>query len=171
MTDDADATPRTRLRDLGLELPVAPRALASYEPVSLSPAGDGRVIAVVAGQVAMRDGRPVRVGAVPEEVSVEDAVDNARFCALNVLAQLEQAVGLENVEKLLQVTVYVHAASAFTEHPRVANGASDLLVAVLGEAGRHSRAAVGVSGLPLRVPVEVSAVAVARGRPSSAGGR
>jgi enamine deaminase RidA (YjgF/YER057c/UK114 family) len=154
--------PHARLQELGLELPAPPAAVASYVPATVVPISDGRLLVSVSGQVALRDGLPVSEGRVPDQVSVEQAVDNARTCALNLLAQLEQAVGLGNVEQILQLTVYVHSADGFSAQPRVANGASDLLVAVLGEKGRHARAAVGVNALPLGVPVEVSALALAR---------
>jgi enamine deaminase RidA (YjgF/YER057c/UK114 family) len=156
--------PLTRLQNLGLTLPVAPAALASYVPVIVTPLGGGRLQVSVSGQVALRDGVPVHKGRVPDEVSIEAAVENARACALNLLAQLEGSVGLANVERILQVTVYVRSANDFEKQPQVANGVSDLLAEVLGEAGRHTRAAVGVSSLPLGVPVEASLVAVARER-------
>ncbi len=158
MTSD----PTARLRQLGLELPAAPTAIAAYVPACIVPLSPGRVMVFVSGQILMRDGQPVRVGPVPEEVSLEDATDNARACALNVLAQLDAAVGLSNVEQLAQVTVFVRADGDFGGHPAVANGASQLFIDVLGEAGRHARAAIGVASLPFGVPVEVAAVAVAR---------
>lgn len=164
MVDRFATDPLVRLRELGLELPDPPGAVAAYVPVTLAPAGEGRVTAFVAGQVALRDGVPLRAGSVPDEVSVADAAENARLCGLNVLAHLERAVGLANVEQVVMVSVFVRSGSGFTEHPRVANGASQLFLDVLGEAGRHARAAVGVSSLPFGVPVEVTAVAVARVR-------
>ena len=153
--------PHARLRDLGLALPEPPAALASYVPAIVTPLGDGRVLVAVAGQVALRDGRPLHRGRVPDEVTVVQAQDNARACALNVLAQLEAAVGLENVERITQLTVYVRCADDYEQQPQVANAASDLLADVLGEVGRHTRAAVGVNALPLGVPVEIAATAVA----------
>jgi len=156
--------PHVRLRELGLALPPPPPAVAAYVPTTLTQIGEGRVLVSVAGQVLLRDGKPVLRGRVPDEVSVEAAVDNARSCALNVLAQLEHAVGLGNVEQVLQIAVFVRCADDFEAQPRVANGASELLVAVLGERGRHARAAVGVNALPLGVPVEVTALAVSRRR-------
>jgi enamine deaminase RidA (YjgF/YER057c/UK114 family) len=159
--------PLARLRGLGLELPAAPAAVASYLPAAVVPVGEGRVLVSVSGQVLLRDGAPVLQGCVPSQVSVEQAIDNARSCALNVLAQLEHAVGLDNVEQVLQLSVFVRSDDGFEAQPRVANGASDLLVAVLGERGRHARAAVGVNALPLGVPVEVAALALAR-RPTPA---
>jgi enamine deaminase RidA (YjgF/YER057c/UK114 family) len=162
MSGELATDPHGRLRELGLELPTPPQAVAAYVPVTVSPIGAGRVIAFVAGQLAIRDGVPSRVGIVPDEVTVEDAVDNAKACGLSVLAQLEKAVGLANIEQLMQVSVFVRSSAAFTDHPKVANGASELFVAVLGDAGRHARAAVGVIGLPFGAPVEVTAVAIAR---------
>jgi enamine deaminase RidA (YjgF/YER057c/UK114 family) len=156
--------PRThaRLRELGLELPEPPAAVASYLPVSVVPLADGRLLVSVSGQLLLRDGSPALHGRVGEEVGVEQAVDNARACALNVLAQLERAVGLDNVEQVLVLTTYVRCVDGFERQSVVANGASDLLIAVLGQRGRHARAAVGVNALPLGVPVELSAQVVAR---------
>jgi len=136
-------SPYARLAELGLELPAPPAALAAYVPTTLAPLGDGRALLSVSGQVWVEAGRPVHRGRVPDEVSVAEAEDNARHCALRVLAQLDAAAGLENVEQVLQVTVYVRSADSFDAQPQVGNAASDLLVAVLGDAGRHARAAVG----------------------------
>jgi len=160
-------TPHSRLAELGLELPAPPAALAAYVPTTLAPLGDGRALLSVAGQVWIEDGRPVHRGRVPDQVGVAEAEENARHCALRVLAQFEAAAGLDNVEQVLQVTVYVRSADSFEAQPQVGNAASELLVAVLGEAGRHARAAVGVNALPLGVPVEVSALALVR-RPTRA---
>ena len=151
---------RARLDALGLALPEPPAAVAAYVPVTLAPIGDGRQLASVSGQVALRDGRPLHAGVVPTAVSVEDAIADARACALNVLAQLEAAVGLDNVEQVLQVTVFVASAPDFTGHPTVGDGATRLLVDVLGERGRPARAALGVAALPLGAPVEVTALAL-----------
>jgi enamine deaminase RidA (YjgF/YER057c/UK114 family) len=153
-----------RLHELGLELPSPPAALAAYVPTRTVPIGEGRALVFVAGQVALRDGRPLHAGAVPDPVSVEQARECARLCALNVLAQLEAAAGLDNVEQIAQLTGFVLSREGFGEQPQVINAASELLGQVLGEAGRHSRAAVGVNALPLSVPVEIAAVAVVRSR-------
>lgn len=153
--------PHARLSELGLTLPTPPAAVATYVPTVVLPIGDGRLHVSVSGQVALRDGVPLHRGRVPDEVSVDDAVANARACALNVLAQLEAAVGLARVERVTALTVYVRCADDFEKQPQVANGASDLIADVLGERGRHTRAAVGVNALPFGVPVEVSATAIA----------
>lgn len=157
------ATAHERLRELGLELPPAPAALASYVPTRLVPIGDGRALLYIAGQVPIRDGNRM-TGRCPDQVSIEDAQAAARLCALNVLAQMESAVGLDNVEQVTQILGYVLCTEDFGEQPKVLNAASELLVAVLGEAGRHTRAAVGASALPGSVTVEIAAVAVVRSR-------
>jgi enamine deaminase RidA (YjgF/YER057c/UK114 family) len=155
--------PHERLRELGLELPAPPAAVASYIPTRLVPIGDGRALLYVAGQVSVVNGERL-VGRCPDEVSVAEAQARARVCALNVLAQIESAAGLENVEQVTQLIGFVLSAEGFGDHPKVLNGASDLLVAVLGEAGRHTRIALGTNALPFSVTVEIAAVAVVRTR-------
>ncbi len=150
-----------RLQDLGYELPAAPPAMASYVPTRLVPIGEGRALLFVAGQVPRRDGE-LMTGRVPDEVGMEQAQEAARACALNVLAQIDAAAGLEQVEQIAQLTGYVQSAAGFGEQPEVINAASDLIVEVLGEPGRHSRAAVGVNALPRGVSVEIAAVVVVR---------
>lgn len=151
-------TPLERLEQLGLRLPEPPAALASYVPVRSLPLPGGRSMLFLAGQVPMREGRPLYEGAVPDQVSVEQAQEAARLCALNLLAQVQAAAGLERVEQFLQVTGYVLSSDGFREQPRVLNAASDLLVQVLGEAGRHTRVAIGINALPAACPVEIAAI-------------
>lgn len=153
--------PIDRLHDLGYELPAAPAPMASYVPTRLVPVGDGRALLYIAGQVSMKDGQ-LLTGRVPTEVSVESAQEAARACALNILAQIDQAAGLDSVVEIAQLTGWVRSADDFEGQPQVINGASDLLVEVLGEAGRHTRAAVGANALPRGVTVEVAAVVVVR---------
>jgi len=148
-------TPYERLRELGLKLPVPPAAQASYVPTRLVPIGDG--------QISVEDGKRL-TGRCPDEVSVEEAQHRAQICALNVLAQIDATAGLENVEQLAQVIGFVLSADGFGDQPKVINGASDLLEKVLGEAGRHTRAALGTNALPFSSTVEVAAVAVVRTR-------
>jgi enamine deaminase RidA (YjgF/YER057c/UK114 family) len=150
-----------RLRELGLELPPPPAAMASYVPTRLVPIADGRALLYVAGQVPAKDGQRL-TGRVPDEVSVEQAQEAARLCALNVLAQIQAAAGLDQVEQVAQLIGFVLSAEGFGEQPKVINAASDLMVDVLGEAGRHSRAAVGANALPGSVTVEIAAVVVVR---------
>ena len=127
----------------------------------LAPITDGRALLYVAGQVS-RDGDELLKGRCPDEVSVEEATRRARLTALAVLAQIDAAVGLDQLEQVAQLTGWVLSTDAFGDQPKVMNGASDLLVEVLGEAGKHTRAAVGASALPFSVTVEIAAVAVVR---------
>jgi len=144
-----------RLRELGIELPPPPQPVASYVPVVVS-----RGLAFVAGQGAMDEGRVLHPGHVGDEVTLEQARAAARRCALQALAALKAELGsLDRLKRIVNVAVYVSSAPGFTSQPHAANGASDLFVEVLGEAGRHSRAAVGVAELPLGLPVEVVMVA------------
>jgi enamine deaminase RidA (YjgF/YER057c/UK114 family) len=137
--------------------------MASYVPTRLVPIGDGRALLYIAGQVAMKDGE-LLTGRVPDEVSVEVAQESARRCALNILAQIEAAAGLENVVEIAQLIGWVLSSDDFGAQPQVINGASDLLVEVLGDAGKHARAAVGTNSLPRGVTVEIAATVVVRQR-------
>lgn len=144
-----------RLAELGVELPPPPSALAAYIPVRVV----GR-LAYVSGQVALVDGEPLYRGALGGAVTVEQGAEAARRCALQALSALRSALGsLDLVLGFVQLSVFVASAPGFTDQPKVANGASDLLVEVFGEAGKHSRVAVGVSELPLGVPVELALIA------------
>jgi len=146
-----------------LKLPAPPAPVASYVPTRLVPIGEGRALLYVSGQLSSADGERL-TGRCPDEVSVEEAQARARACALNVLAQIEAAAGLDNVEQVTQVIGFVLSADGFGDQPKVINGASDLLEKVLGEAGRHTRAALGTNALPFSSTVEVAAVAVVRTR-------
>ena len=140
-----------RLAELGIELPPAPQPVASYIPVKV--VGD---LAWVAAQVPMQDGAVTVAGSVGADVTTEEANAGARRCAIQALAALRAALGtLDRVKGVVKVDVFVASASGFTEQPTVANGASDLLVEVFGDEGRHARAAVGVAELPLGAAVEV----------------
>ncbi len=144
-----------RLAELGLELPPAASPLASYVPVRLS--GDQ---AFVAGQVPLEDGRVLSVGKLGADVSIEQGQEAARRCALQALAALRNALGsLDRVSGVVRLDVYVASAPGFTDLPKVANGASDLLVEIFGEQGRHARVTVGVAELPLGASVEVGLIA------------
>jgi enamine deaminase RidA (YjgF/YER057c/UK114 family) len=115
----------------------------------------------IAGQVSVQDGKRL-TGRCPDEVSVDAAQEAARVCALNLLAQMEAAAGLANVERIVQLTGFVLSTGDFGDQPKVLNGASDLLVDVLGDAGRHTRLALGANALPFSVTVEIAAVAIVR---------
>lgn len=141
-----------RLAELGIILPPAPQPVASYIPVKV--VGD---LAWVAGQIPMQDGAVTVAGKVGGEVTIDDANAGARRCALQALAALQAALGtLDRVKGIAKLDVFVASATGFTDHPKVANGASDLLVEVFGDEGRHARAAVGVPELPLGAAVEVA---------------
>lgn len=149
-----------RLAELGIELPAAPRPVASYLPVKVVGG-----LAFVAGQIPMADGTVSPTGAVGRDVSAEDANAAARRCAIQALAALKEALGsLDRVRGIAKVDVFVASAPGFTDQPKVANGASDLLAEVFGDEGRHARAAVGVPELPLGAAVEIALVAVVQER-------
>ncbi|MBS0233047.1 MAG: RidA family protein [Proteobacteria bacterium] len=143
-----------RLAELGLKLPEAPQPVANYVPYLLS--GDQLF---VSGQVAKDGMGTILTGTLGAGVSIEEGQEAARHCALNLLAQAKAALGdLSRIVQVLRLTGFVASAPDFTDHPKVINGASDLLVAVLGDAGRHTRSAVGVASLPLNACVEIDAI-------------
>jgi enamine deaminase RidA (YjgF/YER057c/UK114 family) len=143
-----------RLAELDIDLPAPPVPVASYVPYVVS----GNLV-FISGQVTMADGGLKYVGTVGKELSLEDGKAAARLCAINLLAQLRAAASgdLDRVKRCVRLGVFVNAVPGFTQHPEVANGASDLMVEVFGDAGRHSRAAVGAGSLPRNVAVEVEA--------------
>jgi enamine deaminase RidA (YjgF/YER057c/UK114 family) len=155
--------PYERLRQLDIRLPVPPAPVASYVPTVLVPIGTGRALLYIAGQVSTLDGERL-TGRCPDEVSVEEAQKAARACGINLLAQMEAAAGLSNVERIAQLIGFVLSTPEFGDQPKVINAASDLLIEVLGEAGKHSRAALGANALPFSVTVEIAAVVVVRAR-------
>jgi enamine deaminase RidA (YjgF/YER057c/UK114 family) len=154
MTDaDIDA----KLAELGLTLPEPAAPVAAYVPVVV--AGG---LAHVSGQLPFIDGVLVK-GRLGEDVSIGEGQDAARACGLMILAQLRAALGsLDRVERIVKLGAFVSSTGDFTDQPKVANGASELMAAVLGEAGRHARSAVGVPVLPLGAAVEVDAVVAVR---------
>jgi enamine deaminase RidA (YjgF/YER057c/UK114 family) len=137
--------------------------VASYLPTVLVPIGGGRSLLYIAGQVSVLDGKRL-TGRCPDEVSVEAAQLAARACGMNLLAQMEAAAGLANVEQVAQLIAFVLSTPEFGDQPKVINAASDLLIEVLGERGKHSRAALGTNSLPFSVTVEIAAVVVVRAR-------
>ncbi len=147
-------TVREQLAKLNLTFPKPAKPVASYIPaVSVGPASR---LVFIAGQVPFRDGSLIAAGTVPNAVTLEQAQECARQCVLNGLAALEAEIGdLAKIRRVVRLGVFVACEHGFTEHSKVANGASDLLVALLGEAGKHVRAAVGAPSLPLGAPVEV----------------
>lgn len=141
-----------KLATLGLKLPVAPKPVAAYVPAVRT----GNLI-VVAGQLPLIEGKLIATGRVPSSVSLEQAQAAARQCALNALAAVGDVIGGDwsRLVRVVRVGVFVASDNDFFEQPKVANGASELLGQVFGDAGRHARAAVGVNVLPLNAPVEV----------------
>jgi enamine deaminase RidA (YjgF/YER057c/UK114 family) len=144
----------SRLAELGVALPKAAAPVANYVPWVIT----GKLL-FIAGQVTLVDGKAQYVGQLGREFGVEDGAKAARLCAINILAQVKAATGdLDRVARCVKLTGFVNATTDFKDHPKVVNGASDLMVEAFGDSGRHARAAVGVSGLPLGVAVEVDAV-------------
>ena len=147
-------TAEQRLRELGLTLPRPPAPLASYVPVTVV----GELL-YTSGVLPMWEGELRWRGVIGDGLSVADGIAAARLCALNILAAVRASVGtLDAVAQVVQVSGFVRSAEGFVQQPRVLNGASDLLVDILGERGRHTRMALGASELPLGAAVEISAV-------------
>lgn len=144
-------TPEENLKALGIELPVVPKPLGSYLPFIRT----GNLI-YISGMLPLKEGKLLSAGRVGESVALEEAVLAARTAAINGIAVLKTAVGsLEQVRRCVKISGFVASAQDFTDQPKVINGASDLLLEVFGEMGRHARAAVGVHILPMNSPVEI----------------
>ena len=145
-----------RLAALGIELPQPAAPVANYVPFTVS----GNLV-VVSGQLCAWQGELRHVGKLGAGIGIEEGQQAARLCALNILAHLRTACGgdLDRVRRVLRLGGFVNCTPDFTDMPRVVNGASDLMVEVFGDKGRHARAAVGVSSLPGGVAVEVEAIA------------
>lgn len=144
-----------RLAELGITLPEAASPVANYVAYVV-----GGNVVHVAGQLPVENGELKYVGAVGGEVSVEAGAAAARLCALNVIAQVKAACGgdLDRVARVLKLNGFVNAPAGFMDQPRVVNGASDLMVDVFGEAGRHARSAIGMGSLPFDASVEIDAM-------------
>lgn len=148
----------SRLADLGIVLPAVTPPVASYVPVVI----EGNLI-FVSGQLPVRDGEMIK-GHLGRDVSLEEGQRAAQLCALNILAQVSAALDgqLDRIARCVKLGGFVACTADFTDHPKVINGASDLMLQVLGDAGKHARAAVGVPSLPLGAAVEVEAVLALR---------
>ena len=143
-----------RLSDLGVTLPAAAAPAANYVPFMRT----GNLV-FTAGQLPLRDGKLQFTGLLGRDVDTAAGKEAAKLCAINILAQAKAAIGdLDKIRRLVKITVFVASAPDFTEQHLVANGASDFLVEVLGEPGKHARAAVGTASLPLNAAVEIEAV-------------
>ena len=150
-------TVEAKLAELGLTLPAAAAPVAAYVPVVITGG-----LAYVSGQVSFVDGVLIK-GRLGEDMSLEQGIAAAQGCGLMILAQLKAALGsLDRVERVVKLGAFINSAADFTDQPKVANGASELMVAVFGEAGKHARAAVGVPSLPLGCAVEVDAIVAVR---------
>ena len=148
-------TIQNRLAALGVTLPAAAAPAANYVPFAQS----GKLL-FVSGQLPFSQGKLAATGLLGRDLDTAAGKEMARHCAINILAQLQAATGdLEKIARLVKITIFVASTPDFTEQHLVGNGASDLLAEVLGEAGKHARAAVGVAVLPLNAPVEVEAIA------------
>jgi enamine deaminase RidA (YjgF/YER057c/UK114 family) len=153
-TTEQSTSPEAKLKALKIELPPAPKPIASYVPAVRT----GNYV-YLAGQGPLANGKPTITGKVGGEVSEEQANKAARETALVLLAALRAEIGsLDRVARVVKIVGFVNSAPGFTRQPWVMNGASDLLVEVFGEAGRHARSSVGVSELPLNIPVEIEMI-------------
>ena len=144
-----------RLAELGIELPQVSAPVANYVPTRRS----GNLL-IVSGQLPVAPGQTPPTGILGADTSIDDGVAAARQCGLNILAHASAALGgdLDRITAVLRLGIFVASTPTFTDHPKVGNGASDLMVEVLGDAGAHARAAVGVAALPFGVPVEIEAM-------------
>lgn len=145
-----------KLQGLGYELPQAAAPAANYVPYVI--ADDDMLY--IAGQIPFLNGEKMHLGRLGEDLDVDAGVEAARACGLNILAQVNAAVGGDwgKVKRLVKLGGFVNCTPDFTDHPKVINGASDLMVAVMGDAGKHARFAVGAPSLPLGVSVEIDAI-------------
>jgi len=144
-----------RLNELGITLPSPPVPVACYAPYTIA----GKLVHI-AGQLPLADGGLTCKGRLDGHVTLEDGQAAARCCAINVVAQLKAACGgdLDRVARCLKLNVFIAATPDFTRHPEVANGASELIGAIFGEAGKHARSSIGVASLPRGAAVEVDAL-------------
>ena len=145
----------TRLNELGITLPKASAPVANYVPFVVT----GNLV-FISGQVTNGPNGLEYVGQVGKDFTVEQGQSAARLCALNIVSQLREACGgnLDRVKRCVKVTGFVNAVPGFSQHPEVINGASNTLVEIFGDAGKHARAAVGAGSLPRNVAVEVEAI-------------
>jgi enamine deaminase RidA (YjgF/YER057c/UK114 family) len=153
MTDATLSSWTARLAELGIRLPPVAAPVAAYVPAVRT----GQLV-FTSGQLPFVDGGLRRTGKVGGAVDIEDAAGDAKVCALNGLAAIDDLVGLDAIARIVKVVGYVASAEGFSGQPRVVNGASEILGRIFGEAGKHARSAVGVAELPMNAPVEVELV-------------
>lgn len=143
-----------KVQELGITIPTPAKPLAAYVPAVQT----GNLV-FVSGQLPSKDGQMLHKGLLGREVNVEQGYEAARACAINCLGAVKSLVGsLDNIVQIVKVTGFVAALPDFTDHPKVVNGASELMQQIFGEHGTHARAAVGMASLPLGVPVEVEMI-------------
>jgi len=143
-----------KINQLGFTLPAAPKPLASYIPAVKS----GNLV-FTAGQLPIKDGSLVFKGKLGKDLNEEDGKKAAQLCALNCLSVIKNEIeSLDNIDRIIKMTVFVSSSEGFINHPQVANGASDLIKDIFGENGKHVRSAVGVAELPLNAPVEIEMI-------------
>ncbi len=144
-----------RLAELGITLPAAAKPIANYVPWVRT----GNLV-FISGQGPIENGKITLQGTLGDTISIEDGIRSARLCAINVLAQLKDACGgdLDRVTRIVKLVGFVNATATFADHPKVINGASDLMVEVFGDKGRHARSAVASPSLPFGISTEVEAV-------------
>ncbi|GHT75954.1 hypothetical protein FACS1894124_7900 [Spirochaetia bacterium] len=144
-----------RLKELGIDLPAPPSPIASYLPCKQA----GNLV-FVSGQGPIIDGKQMYTGKAGADLSVEEAAEAAKLCGLNLLSQLKKFLGdLDRVKGIVHVKGFVACTADFEAQPQVINGVSNLMVEVFGEAGRHTRCALGTNALPTNIPVEVELIA------------
>ncbi len=144
-----------RLKELGIELPAAAKPIANYVPWVRA----GNLV-FISGQGPITDGQVSYPGTLGKSLSLEEGIRSARLCGINVIAQLKEACGgdLDRVRRIVKLVGFVNATADFKDHPKVINGASDLMVDVFGDKGRHARSAVASPSLPLGISTEVEAI-------------
>ena len=143
------------IKNLGLNIPELPKALANYVPYKIV----GKTM-YISGQAPVKNGELIYKGKVGSDISVEDGIEAARLCVINIIATVK--TGLEGdwskLDSFVKLTGYVNCQDTFTDQPKIINGASDMLVEIFGDQGRHSRVAVGSNALPLGIAVEIDAI-------------
>ena len=143
------------IKNLGLKIPELPKALANYVPYKVV----GKTM-YISGQAPVRNGELIYKGKVGSDITVEDGIEAARLCVINIIAAVK--TGLEGdwskLDSFVKLTGYVNCQDTFIDQPKIINGASDMLVEIFGDQGRHSRVAVGSNALPLGIAVEIDAI-------------
>jgi len=144
-----------KLKELGISLPQPSKPIASYVPYLLV----NNTYLYISGQLPIKDGTLIFKGKLGADLTTDEGYQAAKICAINIIAQIKTALGsLDKVEQIVKLEGYVASTPEYTEHSKVINGASDLIFQVFGEAGKHTRIAVGVCSLPLNAPCEISAL-------------